>query len=162
MIELLVVIAIIGILSSVVLASLNSAREKARDSRRKSDLGQIRTALTLYYDKYGNWMQTGSGCGYSGNGAGWFNYSGGSYPESMSQCLVDADFTPALIIDPTGGKTSNPSTGFSYMKYSCGTPTKTYIYAKLEGLPQGSTATNGTCCNACDSSYGMNYYIIAQ
>ncbi len=41
LIELLVVIAIIGLLSSVVLASLNSARAKARDARRVSDLKQI-------------------------------------------------------------------------------------------------------------------------
>lgn len=50
LIELLVVIAIIGILSSVVLASLNSARQKSRDSRRVADVKQIQTALELYYD----------------------------------------------------------------------------------------------------------------
>lgn len=48
LIELLVVIAIISILSSVVFASLNSARAKARDARRLSDLHQIRNALELY------------------------------------------------------------------------------------------------------------------
>lgn len=47
LIELLVVIAIIGILSSVVLASLNGARADARDSRRQQDLAQIRTAIEL-------------------------------------------------------------------------------------------------------------------
>lgn len=50
LIELLVVIAIIGILSSVVLASLNSARRKGRDARRISDLKQLALALDLYYD----------------------------------------------------------------------------------------------------------------
>lgn len=50
LIELLVVIAIIGILSSVVLASLNSARQKSRDSRRIADVKQIQNALELYYD----------------------------------------------------------------------------------------------------------------
>ena len=50
LIELLVVIAIIGILSSVVLASLNSARQKGRDARRISDVKQIQLALELYYD----------------------------------------------------------------------------------------------------------------
>jgi len=50
LIELLVVIAIIGILSSVVLASLNSARKKGRDARRISDVKQLQLALELYYD----------------------------------------------------------------------------------------------------------------
>ena len=163
LIELLVVISIIGLLSSVVLASLNTAREKARDARRKSDLNQIRTALLLYFDKYDNWIQTGSGAGYNGDGGGWFNFVGGSsYPKSIGQRLVDVNLTPMEILDPTGGRTSNPTTGFSYMKYSCSTPTLTYIYAKLETLPQSSTATDGTCCSSCDSSYGMNYYVLVQ
>ncbi len=50
LIELLVVIAIIGILSSVVLASLNTARKKGRDARRISDVKQLQLALELYYD----------------------------------------------------------------------------------------------------------------
>jgi len=47
LIELLVVIAIIGILSSVILASLNSARLKGRDSRRLSELHQMATAAAF-------------------------------------------------------------------------------------------------------------------
>lgn len=50
LIELLVVIAIIGILSSVVLASMNSARKKARDARRQADLKSLQLALESYYD----------------------------------------------------------------------------------------------------------------
>jgi general secretion pathway protein G len=50
LIELLVVIAIIGILSSVVLASLNTARMKSRDTRRVADVKQLQIALALYYD----------------------------------------------------------------------------------------------------------------
>ena len=50
LIELLVVIAIIGILASIVLASLNSARIKSRDARRVADVKQIQLALELYFD----------------------------------------------------------------------------------------------------------------
>jgi len=55
LIELLVVIAIIGMLSAITLVSLNGARMKARDARRKVDIGNIITALNLYYDKYGHY-----------------------------------------------------------------------------------------------------------
>ncbi len=50
LIELLVVIAIIGVLASIVLASLNSARQKSRDARRIADIKQLQLALELYYD----------------------------------------------------------------------------------------------------------------
>ncbi len=57
LIELLVVVAIIGLLSSVVLTSLNSARMKGRDAERLSTMKQIRSALELYYDANGTYPQ---------------------------------------------------------------------------------------------------------
>ena len=50
LIELLVVIAIIGILASVVLASLNSARDKGSTAAIKSNLNNIRAQAELVYD----------------------------------------------------------------------------------------------------------------
>ncbi len=50
LIELLVVIAIIGILASVVLASLNTARAKGADAAIKSNLNNARAQAELYYD----------------------------------------------------------------------------------------------------------------
>jgi len=47
LIELLVVIAIIGILSAVVLTSLNSSRQKAQDAKAVSDVKQVALAMEL-------------------------------------------------------------------------------------------------------------------
>ena len=56
LIELLVVIAIIGLLSSVVLASLRSARDKAADASVKANLETVRKQSALYYND--NWNFT--------------------------------------------------------------------------------------------------------
>src|SRR3989344_3091876 len=55
LIELLVVIAIIGILASIVLAALNSARQRSRDVRRLADINQLQKAIELYYDDTGSY-----------------------------------------------------------------------------------------------------------
>jgi prepilin-type N-terminal cleavage/methylation domain-containing protein len=55
LVELLVVIAIIGLLSTLSVVALNSARAKARDARRLSDIKQLRTALDMYYDSAGTY-----------------------------------------------------------------------------------------------------------
>lgn len=52
LIELLVVVSIIGILTALIMVNFNSARERARDIQRKSDLDQIKKALRLYYNDY--------------------------------------------------------------------------------------------------------------
>jgi prepilin-type N-terminal cleavage/methylation domain-containing protein len=61
LIELLVVIAIIGILSAVVLASLNTARAKGTDASIKSDLNTVQTQAALDYDAYPNAYATTAG-----------------------------------------------------------------------------------------------------
>lgn len=55
LIELLVVIAIIGILSSVVLVSLGTTREKGRDASAKVSMTNILVAAELYYDAGGSY-----------------------------------------------------------------------------------------------------------
>ncbi|MBI5466700.1 MAG: type II secretion system protein [Candidatus Kerfeldbacteria bacterium] len=58
LIELLVVIAVIGILSAIGFTSLSGAREKANDTKRKTDVSSIRTALLLYFDDHTNHYPT--------------------------------------------------------------------------------------------------------
>jgi|GEM_PF-1831447 len=52
LIELLVVISIIGILSSIVLAALNTARTKGRDAKLVSEIKSMQNALALYYSDH--------------------------------------------------------------------------------------------------------------
>ena len=87
LIELLVVIAIIGILSSVVLASLNSARLKGRDAIRVSDMGQVKLALELYFDSNRTYPVEAAGTLASTSVAG--------------AALVTSGFMQAIPIDPT-------------------------------------------------------------
>lgn len=76
LIELLVVIAIIGVLSSVILTSLNTARNKGNDASIKADLNSIRIEAGLDYDSlrtYGSSAGTGnwaSSCDSNGPGTG--------------------------------------------------------------------------------------------
>ena len=103
LIELLVVVAIIGILSSVVLSSLNTARAKARDARRKEDIAQIQAALVMYYNDHGSYPLpypsgwggvTTGGCG-SGNGttSGSTAYISGLTPKYIASLPQDPNAT---------------------------------------------------------------------
>lgn len=69
LIELLVVIAIIGILSSVVLASLNTARNKGADAAVKSNLANARGEAELFYDSQTTPTYVGV-CGTDANAIG--------------------------------------------------------------------------------------------
>lgn len=60
LIELLVVIAIIGLLSTLAVVALGSARQKANDAKRLSDIKQIQTALELYYTDQNGYPTAGS------------------------------------------------------------------------------------------------------
>lgn len=84
LIELLVVIAIIGLLSTIVIVSLNRTKAKARDTRRISDFKEIATALELFYSQTGKYPQSPGHATWSGHWA------------YFSQCLetgVNCGFT---------------------------------------------------------------------
>ncbi|MEK7519007.1 MAG: type II secretion system protein [Patescibacteria group bacterium] len=103
LIELLVVIAIIGILSAVGLIALNGAREKARDSQRKSDLGQMRTGLALYYDTNNNYPNSLSDFG-NGHVTGAAIAAYGSTTNAAGTAVVITQ--SGVRIDNNGGATT--------------------------------------------------------
>jgi type IV pilus assembly protein PilE len=75
LIELLVVIAIIGVLASVILASLNSARKKGADAAVKSNLNSARTQAEILYDDPGCYTPAGGTCLAGGFARGTCTYA---------------------------------------------------------------------------------------
>lgn len=67
LIELLVVITIIAALVAVALPNFLGARQRAKDARRKAELGELKSALRLYYNDY-NSYPSGSGAAINGCG----------------------------------------------------------------------------------------------
>jgi len=131
LIELLVVIAIIGMLSALLLPNYMSARERARDSQRKSDLKQIQKAFELYRmdqtpPSFPTVLTTGGVCFSSG-----INCSGNIY---MNKFPAD------------------PSPGKDYY-YSVDNTTLTYtLCACIENIADTeATTTNCSSCTGCTS-----------
>ena len=60
LVELLVVISIIGLLSTIAIVSLTSARMKARDTKRIVDIRQISLAMQMYRQDNGNYPDPGA------------------------------------------------------------------------------------------------------
>lgn len=105
--ELLVVISIIGLLSGVILSSLDITRKKARDARRLSDMNQIVLALDLYYNDNGRYPSPVSDTICSGWDAG--NLTLELLPGRLDEYIN----TPN---DPTGTGCS----GYNYYRYGAG------------------------------------------
>ncbi|MEK7194167.1 MAG: type II secretion system protein [Patescibacteria group bacterium] len=151
LIELLVVIAIIGILSSIVLASLNSARNKANDSKTKAQLATLRAAAELYYDGNGSAYAAGT-CATTPTGMFADTLSGlanlgdlDSYPSgSTIDCGGSATAYSAAVRNPAGTLIwCVDSTGASRGATAGGT-----AYTALSGAATAAhTLAGATVCN---------------
>ncbi len=108
LIELLVVIAVIGILASVVMASLNSARGKARNAQRVSDIKQLINAFNLGLDDTGSLPNNGAtdACVSTTCYEAWAGYSANS--------TVDAYLAPYLPTKPSDPNGAHFGGGYMY------------------------------------------------
>ncbi len=138
LIELLVVIAIIGLLATVVMTSLNSARKKARDKKRLADFKNMSLALEMYYDNYGKYPDSPNK--YSSGGCGPTNTHQASF-EAVAQTLVDEGFLSAVPKDPIN------DSGNCYMlyKYAAGTAPGMLMVTKLETISPTTTPPYNSC-----------------
>lgn len=140
LIELLVVIAIIGLLSSVVMSSLNSARGKGQEAKRKGDMHSLIQGIALYRNDHTEYPPLRpalpGGCTSS------------TCVANMGQDLVPK-YMPALPADPV-----KKGTDVDY-RYCRGSNTNQYAllrYSQLTNswcsVPTPAPITNTACWHA--------------
>jgi len=105
LIELLVVIAIIGIISAIVVTSMEGARAQARDAARIAKAQQLSKALEMYYADNGYYPQLVHTRGYTVSGTTCnTSVNGEPYQESWGHCsrwkLLSIELEPFIKMDP--------------------------------------------------------------
>ncbi len=111
LIELLVVISIIALLSSVVLVSVNSARQKAQISKVRSEMGEFVKALEIYKTSYGVYPPS---CG------GYCVYETGNIGNNFSQVVTELNNRKIYSGDLIKSLSSLPNLGDFIVEYASG------------------------------------------
>lgn len=163
LIELLVVISIIGLLSSVSMAALSTARKKARDARRIHDLVQLRNAYEMYFIDKGAYPNA-----YGAPGSA--NCGSIAYPDAnriptsyINPIPQDPLFNPA--VDTSGNELPH---AYLYCNESIDTATSSWnpnmkTYALMAALEHGSGNIAGTSWATTTRFINAKYnYVIAN
>lgn len=146
LVELLVVISIIGILAGLLLVNLSGVRERGRDTVRKSDLNQLKTALRLYYNDYQTYPASNGSDQIMGCGS-----------EGITACTWGGDFGPdgtkymQLPLDPLGGdydyEQTNGGEGF-------------ILSAQLENLSDSQAESSQIGCGVASGSTTPGVFMV--
>lgn len=137
LIELLVAMTIVAVLMGLELFSLQGSRKAARDSKRKADLEQIRSALEVYR----------SDCGTYPNLSELSGELTGSSVEEGAVCSVDDVYLSEVPTDPLA-----PSKLYSYTYNAT-----TNSYTLCASLENSTSSVSG--CGSCGDGQTCNYKV---
>lgn len=127
LIEILVSVTILAVLTAIAVTSYSSINKKSRDTKRKSDLSQLQTALEMYRSDYGYYPNVNTG-------------SFATADNLNSALVTTGGYMPAIPDDPSSSAT------YYYASYGAvsGVYYKYCVCTKFESTP----ADSGTCSGA--------------
>ena len=169
LIELLVVIAIIGLLSTLAVISLTTARSKARDARRTSDLRAMQSSIELYRTDNSDSLPLIAYLNSTTNTIQWT--SQGAWNSTSMSAILSTYLSP-LPTDPTNSASN-------YYQYCASSTGKYILSAMLENAPQANGASgayntyyntsncvssggNGTKAARTDTCASNNFFCLGQ
>ncbi|MBU0750009.1 type II secretion system GspH family protein [Patescibacteria group bacterium] len=143
LIELLVVIAIIGILSAVVLASLNTARENSRAAAIKAQTREFRNIMELEYTDTGSYVNLNRGWAKAGQCAS-RGYAGAYASKAVEIC----ESLGGLVTNPNvnGHMHTGVNTGIGFSNSN--------NYSIMTRLPSGAYFCLGSGGGSSDTTVG--------